>query len=52
MRGSKHADEEIRQLAIAILKKLQADSANLFGDYQLDEFEPGKFQIVTKFNKV
>ena len=34
MRGSVHAEPEIRKLAGAILDVLQKDSPNLFGDYQ------------------
>lgn len=35
MRGDVAADAEIRRLAVAVLKVLQAASPNLFGDYQL-----------------
>lgn len=33
LRGSIHADAEIRRLAVAVLKVLQAESPNLFDDY-------------------
>ena len=35
MRGDAAADAEIRKVAVAILKLLQAESPNLFGDYTL-----------------
>ena len=37
LRGSIHADAEIQRLAIAVLKVLQAESPNLFGDYTVTE---------------
>ena len=52
MRGSRHADDEIRALAIAILKVMQEEAPNIFGDYVLIEYEPGKFEVATKYNKV
>jgi thymidylate synthase (FAD) len=52
MRGSRHADDEIRALAIAILKVMQEEAPNIFGDYVLIEYELGKFEVATKYNKV
>ena len=37
LRGSIHADAEIQRLAIAVLKVLQAESPNLFGDYSVTD---------------
>lgn len=37
LRGSIHADAEIQRLAIAVLKVLQAESPNLFGDYTVSD---------------
>lgn len=37
LRGSIHADAEIQRLAIAVLKVLQAESPNLFGDYTVTD---------------
>ena len=37
LRGSIHADAEIQRLAIAVLKVLQSESPNLFGDYTVTE---------------
>lgn len=52
MRGSAHAEPEIRKLAGAILDVLQKDSPNLFGDYEKKPLPDGTFEVVTKFNKV
>jgi thymidylate synthase (FAD) len=52
MRGSSHAEPEIRKLAGAILDTLQKDSPNLFGDYEKKPLPDGTFEVVTKFNKV
>src|SRR5205085_6591460 len=35
LRGNRHAETEIRKLAIAVLKIMQTEAPNLFGDYQL-----------------
>lgn len=37
LRGSSQADAEIRRVAVALLRFLQADSPNLFGDYMIDD---------------
>ena len=47
LRGSIHADAEIQRLAIAVLKVLQAESPNLFGDYSATDQG-----IETKWRKV
>lgn len=52
MRGSRHADDEIRALAVAILKLMREEAPNIFGDYELIEFEPGKYEVITKYQKV
>jgi thymidylate synthase (FAD) len=52
MRGSQHAEPEIRKLAGAILDVLQKDSPNLFGDYEKKPLPDGTFEVVTKFTKV
>jgi thymidylate synthase (FAD) len=51
-RGSKFADPEIRKLANRLLDVLQAESANLFGDYTREPLPDGTFAISTKFSKV
>lgn len=52
MRGSSHAEPEIRKLSCAILDVLQKDSPNLFGDYQKVPLPDGTFEITTPFKKV
>jgi thymidylate synthase (FAD) len=52
MRGSRHAEVEIRKLAIQLLRILQHESPNLFGDYQLVELPDGTFEAVTSHRKV
>ena len=37
MRGSRHAEVEIRKLAVAVLRLMQQEAPNLFGDYELVE---------------
>ena len=41
MRGDPAADVEIRKVAVAVLKLLQAESPNLFGDYTLIDLPEG-----------
>ena len=53
MRGDLGADAEIRRLAVAVLKVLQAASPNLFGDYDVITDGPhGSQHIVTEYRKV
>lgn len=52
MRGSSHAEPEIRKLANAILTALQKDAPNLFGDYVREPLADGTFEITTPFRKV
>ncbi len=52
MRGSAHAEPEIRKLSCAVLDALQKDSPNLFGDYKKVPLPDGTFEIVTEFKKV
>ena len=52
MRGSSHAEPEIRKLAGAILDVLQKEAPNLFGDYQKVPLPDGTFELVTPFKKV
>ena len=41
MRASAHAEPEIRRLAITILRVLQQEAPNLFGDYEIVMVEDG-----------
>lgn len=52
MRGSRHADPEIRKLAGAVLDVLVKESANLFGDYRKEPLPDGTFEIVTDYRRV
>ena len=52
MRGDAAADAEIRKVAIAILRALQEESPNLFGDYQLVDLPDGGQTVVTEHKKV
>lgn len=52
MRGSRHADKEIRRLALNLLPILKDDAPNIFGDYSLVEYEIGSFEIFTENRKV
>ena len=52
MRASRHAEVEIRKLAIAILRLMQQEAPNLFGDYELVPLDDGTFEATTKYRKV
>jgi thymidylate synthase (FAD) len=52
MRASRHAEVEIRKLAVAVLRLMQAEAPNLFGDYQLVPLEDGTFEATTTYRKV
>ena len=51
LRGSRHADAEIRKLALAVLKIMQKEAPNIFGDYELVETD-GVVEATTKHGKV
>ena len=51
-RGDASADAEIRKVAVAILKILQAESPNLFGDYTLVDLPEGGQSVATPYRKV
>jgi thymidylate synthase (FAD) len=52
MRGDAAADVEIRRLAIAVCRILQAESPNLFGDYTLIDLPEGGQAVATEHCKV
>lgn len=52
MRGSDAADAEIRELALAVLRSLQDEAPNLFGDYEIVRQEDGTEVIETEFEGV
>jgi thymidylate synthase (FAD) len=52
LRASRHAETEIRKLAVAVLRVMQAEAPNLFGDYRLEPLPDGSFEAVTPHRKV
>jgi thymidylate synthase (FAD) len=52
MRGSRHAEVEIRKLAIQVLQLMQTEAPHLFGDYQLVPLPDGTFEAATPHRKV
>jgi thymidylate synthase (FAD) len=52
MRGSVHAEPEIRKLANVLLDVLQKDAPNLFADYVKVPLPDGTFDLQTPFKKV
>jgi len=52
LRGSRHAETEIRKLAIAVLRIMQVEAGHLFGDYQLVPLADGTFEAITEHRKV
>ena len=52
MRASEHAEVEIRKVATKVLRLLQADAPNLFGDYRLTKLPDGTEAAHTDHRKV
>lgn len=52
LRGSEHADVEIRKLAVAMLRIMQQEAPGLFGDYTLERLPDGGFATRTSHPKV
>jgi thymidylate synthase (FAD) len=52
LRGSRHAEPEIRQLAVAVLRRLQEEAPHLFNDYRLTPLPDGSFEVETPYRKV
>jgi thymidylate synthase (FAD) len=52
LRGSRHAEIEIRKLAVQVLRIMQTEAAHLFGDYQLEPLPDGTFEATTAHRKV
>src|SRR5579863_350869 len=52
LRGSRHAEPEIRKLAASVLKLMQAEAPNLFRDYALVPLPDGTFEASTPHRKV
>ena len=51
-RASRHAEVEIRKLAVKVLEVMRAEAPNLFGDYRLEPLPDGTFEAVTPHRKV
>jgi thymidylate synthase (FAD) len=52
LRASRHAEVEIRKLAVSVLRLLQKEAPHIFGDYQLVPLPDGTFEAVTQHRKV
>ena len=52
LRGSEHAEVEIRKVAVAMLRILKEEAPNLFGDYTLEPLADGTFATRTAHAKV
>jgi thymidylate synthase (FAD) len=52
MRASRHAEVEIRKLAVAVLRLMQAEAPNMFSDYHLTPLSDGTFEATTPHRKV
>jgi thymidylate synthase (FAD) len=52
MRASRHAETEIRQLAVQVLQIMQQEAPNLFSDYQLVPLPDGTHEAMTPHRKV
>ncbi len=52
LRGSEHAEVEIRKVAVAVLRIMQAEAPNMFADYTLVPLPDGTFATRTEHVKV
>jgi thymidylate synthase (FAD) len=52
LRGSRHAEVEIRKLAVQVLRIMQQEAPNLFADYRLVPLPDGTFEATTEHRKV
>jgi thymidylate synthase (FAD) len=52
MRGSRHAETEIRKVSVQVLRIMKEEAPNLFSDYELVPLPDGTFEAVTAFRKV
>jgi thymidylate synthase (FAD) len=51
-RASRHAEVEIRKLAVQVLRLMQKEAPHIFGDYELQPLPDGTFEAVTPHRKV
>ncbi len=52
LRASRHAEVEIRKLAVQVLRIMQQEAPHIFGDYQLEPLPDGTFEAVSPHRKV
>ncbi len=52
LRASRHAEVEIRKLAVAVLRLMQREAPHIFSDYQLTPLPDGTFEATTPHRKV
>lgn len=52
LRGNRHAEVEIRKLAVKVLEIMKKEAANLFHDYELVPLPDGTFEAITPHRKV
>ncbi len=52
LRGSEHADTEIRKVAVEVLRLMQAEAPSIFSDYTLVKLADGTFATHTEHPKV
>jgi thymidylate synthase (FAD) len=52
LRASRHAEVEIRKLAVQVLRIMQSEAPHLFSDYQLTPLPDGTFEAATQYRKV
>ncbi len=52
LRGSRHAEVEIRKLAVKVLEIMKTEAPHIFGDYQLVPLPDGTFEATTDHRKV
>jgi thymidylate synthase (FAD) len=52
LRGSRHAEVEIRKLAVQVLQLMQKEAPHIFSDYQLVPLPDGTLEAVTEHRKV
>src|SRR6516225_2897079 len=52
LRANRHAEVEIRKLALQVLRIMRGEAPHLFSDYQLMPLPDGTFEAATQFRKV
>ena len=52
LRASRHAEVEIRKLAVQVLQLMQKEAPHIFSDYQLVPLPDGTFEATTPHHKV